>query len=373
MAARGLNNPFTRLMLVYTLWTLGGALAGSLFEVYFYNTGMTIEEIYLADAFWFVAALAMVPLFRGFRARSFMLAGIVMATVSVSVLYLFSGGWTAVAFRLLLGMTHLLFWAPFNIMFYEFRKENHAMLGAVYYSVGPVVSLITPAFAGILAAALGFQALYLLAMASFAITFAAAALFVEDRKYEYDFDSSLKSIIGLRSLIFMEGFGAAVIVSVSLPVMLLLYVSKPEEFGIFTSLVTAFAVVAAFITAKLSDKVKKRRSFLLPVVACFALAAVFAGVSPDVSIFFVGFGLVNFFSRIFFPLPFALAVDNTKSLTETMVGREYMLNMGRLAGTLMGFLIMSIFDIRTALVIQGLILLLYIPLFERKKKKLGSH
>jgi MFS family permease len=373
MNANSIDNPFTRLMLVYTLWTLGGALAGSLFEVYFYNSGMSIAEIYLADAFWFVAALVMVPLFRGFRARDFMLAGICLATMSVSVLYLFQGAWTAAAFRLLLGMTHLLFWAPFNIMFYEFRKDNHATMGAIYYSVGPVISLITPAFAGILAATLGFQTLYLLAIASFAITFAAAALFVENRKYEYGFDASLKSILGLRSLIFMEGFGAAVITSVSLPTMLLLYLSKPEEFGIFTSLVTAFALVASILAARLSDKEKKRRSFLLPVAACFGIAAIFAGISPSVSFFFIGFGLVNFFSRIFFPLQLALAVDNSLSLTETMVGREYMLNLGRLAGTLLGFFIIAFSDIRMALIIQGAILLIYVPLFERKKKKLQSH
>lgn len=369
----GTKNPFVRLMLVYALWTLGGALAGSLFEVYFFSIGMGIPEIYLANAFWFVPALAMIPLFRGFRARDFMLAGIFLAALSVSTLYLFQGPWTAVVFRLLLGMTHLTFWAPFNVLFYEFRKDNHATLGAIYYSVGPVISLITPAFAGILAASVGFPALYLLAIAAFAATFAAAALFVDNRKYEYGLDSSLRSILGLRSLIFMEGFGAAVITSVSLPVMLLLYVSKPEEFGIFMSLVTVFAVVATLVTARLSDKVKKRRSFLLPTVACFGIAATVAGLSPGISLFFVAFGLVNFFSRIFFPLPLALAVDNSKSLTGTMIGREYMLNLGRLSGTLFGFLIMSFSDIRLALVIQGAVLLLYLPLFEKKKEKLARH
>ncbi|MCI0504097.1 MFS transporter [Candidatus Micrarchaeota archaeon] len=373
MANTGNGNPFIRLIIVYSLWTIGGALAGSLFEVYFYSIGMPLQEIYLADAFWFVAALLMVPVFRRFRARDFMLAGICMAAVSVSLLYTFQGEWTAAAFRLLLGTTHVLFWAPFNILFYEFRKDNHATLGAIYYSVGPVISLVTPAFAGILAATLGFQTLYLLAIASFAMAFAAAALLVGNREYRYDFDSAMKSITGLRSLIFMEGFGAAVIVSVSLPTMLLLYVSRPEEFGIFTSLVTIFAVVATLITAKLSDRLKKRRSFLLPVAACFGVSAIFAGFAPTLSLFFVGFGLVNFFSRIFFPLPLALAVDNSKSLANTMVGREYMLNLGRLSGTLFGFLIIAYSDIRTALIIQGAILLIYVPLFERKKKKLQSN
>jgi hypothetical protein len=367
------QKPFANLMLVYALWTLGGALAGSLFEVYFLGTGMTITEIYLADAFWFVAALVMVPLLARMRARDFMLAGVAMAMLSTSVLIAFQGAWTAAAFRLLLGTTHLLFWAPLNIMFYEFRKGNNALLGAIYYSVGPVLSLFTPALAGVLAVSFGFPALFIAAFVVFALTFAATLAFIPNREYSYDFISGLKSIHGLRSLVFIEGFTAMVIVGVSLPVMLLLFIDTPAEFGYFTSLVTVFSLAAAVVTARLSDKVKKRRSFLLPVAAGFAIASILAGLSPTVAIFFITFGLVGFFSRIFFPLPFALAVDNTKSLTDTMLGREYMLNLGRLAGTLLGFFIVAFADIRMAIVVQGVLMLLYVPIFERKKARLESH
>ncbi|MFH0884430.1 MAG: MFS transporter [Candidatus Micrarchaeota archaeon] len=367
------DNPFLRLMLVYALWSLSWMLGASLFEVYFYNMGMSIPQIYLAEGFWFVAGLAMIPLFRGFNSRVFMLGGVAIAFCSVTVLFLFPAPWAAFVFRLLVGMTHLLFWVPFNIMFYEFRKENHATLGAIYYSVGPLLSLVVPAVAGLLATAISFQALYLVSMAFFVLTFIAAAFLIESKEYRYDFILCIKSIRGLKSMVFLEGFSAAIIVGVSLPVMLLTYVERPLEFGIITSLVTIFAVLAMMFTARLSDQVQRRGSFLLPVVACFSIATILTSQAPDLVLFFAGFGLVSFFSRIFFPLPLALAVDNSKSLTDTMVGREFMLNLGRLAGVLVGYAALAYADIRLALLLQGAALLLFIPIFNSRKGKLAKH
>ncbi len=360
-------------MTVYALWLVSTSLGASLFEVYFFNLGLSIPGIYLADSLWFIGSLIVIPLFRGFRARSFMLGGIAVAFLSTALLLFDPSPWVAIPFRLLIGVTNLFFWAPFNTLFYEHRKGDNASLGAVYYALGPVLSIFTPAIAGFFASALGFPALYILAMLSFAATFAAAFLFVEDKRYSYSFRSCMESISGLRTLIFMEGFAGMVMTSITLNVMLLLFVSKPEGFGLFTSLVTVFAVVASLLTAKLSDKVKRRREFILPLVALFSLSAVIASQSADILWFFLGFGLVNFFSRIFYPLPLALVVDNSKSLVESMVGREVFLNLGRLCGGILGYYLLLNSDIRTVLLVQGLVLLLYVPVFENRKKKLKSH
>ncbi len=364
---------FKGLILVYALWLTSTSLGASLFEVYFYNLGLSIPGIYLADSLWFLGSLLVIPLFRGFRARDFMLAGIAISFVSVGILLLDPSPSAAIPFRLLIGVTNLFFWAPFNILYYEFRKGDNAALGAVYYAIGPVLSLFTPAIAGFLAASIGFPILFALAMLSFALTFAATFLLIENKGYGYSFISCIRSISGLRSLIFMEGFAGMAITSITLNVMLLLFENHPAGFGLFTSLVTVFAVAASLVTARLSDRLKRRREFLLPLVALFSLASVFASQSHDVLSFFVGFGLVSFFSRIFYPLPLALVVDNSKSLVESMVGREIFLNLGRLCGGILGWLVLLRADISTVLLLQGLFLFAYVPIFENRKRKLSSH
>ncbi len=364
---------FQKLLIVYSLWLASTSLGAALFEVYFYNLGLSLPGIYLADCLWFLGAILAIPLFKGFKSRNFMLVGIAISLLSIALLILVPSPAIAIAFRFLIGLPNLFFWAPFNTIYYEHRKGDNASLGALYYAISPILSIFTPAIAGFLASSVGFNALYAVALASFALTFAATFLFIENKSYGYSFLSCIKSISGLRTLIFMEGFAGMVITSITLNVMLLLFVDKPAGFGLFTSLVTVFAVAASLLTARLSDKAKRRREFILPVVALFALAAVFASQSHDLLSFFAGFGLVMFFSRVFYPLPLALVVDNSKSLVESMVGRELFLGLGRLCGGLIGYFILLRTDIATVLLVQGLLLLLYIPVFENRKAKLSSH
>jgi hypothetical protein len=363
---------FTRLMAVYVLWLASMSLAASLFEVYFFNLGLPVPNIYLADTLLFFGSLLIIPLIRSFRARDMMMAGIATALVASAILFLDPQPSAAYLFRLIVGFTNLLFWGPFNILFYEYRKGNNAALGALYYAATPALSLFTPAIAGYLATVAGFPVLYALSTVSFAATLVAAYFLVENKEFSYTVSSCIRALSGLRTLIFMEGFAAAIITSITLTVMLLLFAAKPITFGLFTSLVTVFAIVASVIAAQLSDKLKSRRAFILPVVGLFSVSVILASRSWDFLSFFIGFGLVNFFSRIFFPLPFALVVDNSKSLVESMVGRELYLNLGRLCGGLLGYLLLISTDIQTVLLLQGVMLLAYIPVFENRKRKLSS-
>lgn len=343
---------------------------GTLFEVYFFNMGLSLPEIYLADIFWFVAGLILLPLFKGFRTKPFMLAGCALALLSVLALLLYPEPGSAYIYRFILGTTHFFFWLPFNTIYYEYRKENNASLSAIYYSVSPVLALILPALAGIIAGNLGYAELYQLAIATYALAFILALFWLKDRKYEYDFRTSMESVSGLKSIIFLEGFSVMVIVSLTLPIMILLFIDEPIEVGWFLSLATVFSIAASFLVSDVSDKLHKRRVFLLLSALGFGLSVAATVFAPDLTFFFIAFGMVNFFARIFSPISFALAVDNSKSLADTMVAREFMLNLGRLAGGLAGFVIFMTFGIGAVLLFQGLAFLAYLPIFEIKKRKL---
>lgn len=365
--------PFQKLVAVFVLWIAAWAPTSSLLYVYFSEGLMPLPAIFFVSAFMYVGALLTIPLFRGFAVRDFMAAGMVLSTLSILALMLLPLPLAAYAHLFLSGMTCFVFWVPFNTLYYEFSKGNNAQLGVFYYSVNPVLSLVMPALAGLFVQSFGFPALYALSAAVFIFGTAIVFLLVENRRYEYSVIGSLRAISGLKSIIFMEGFAPTTIVWVTLGVMLLRYASTPLEFGIFTSLATVFSVVAAVVAARFSDKAKRRREFLLPLVACFALSAMLTSQLQGAAMFILGYGLVNFFSRIFFPLPLALCVDNSKDLASTMVGREFMLNLGRLSGVLLGWFIVVSFSIETALLAEGLLLLLYIPIFENRKKKLARH
>lgn len=354
------------------LWLCGFTLAGGLFESYFFSLGMQISDIYFANLFWFASSLLLIPLFKKFKSRAFLLSGIAISLFSVMILFFFADPSASFIYRFVLGATHLFFWVPFNILFFEYNKNKDgiALHGALYYSLGPAVSLAMPAIAGAVASMFGFPLLFLLGAIFYCAAFILGFIHFEDREYEYGGMGCLKSIDGLGGLIFLEGLGVNIIVSLTLPVMLLLFIEKPAEFGFFLSLVTIFSIAAAFITAKMSDGKGQRRLFLLPSVAAVALSAVFASFAGNLLLFFIAFGLVRFFQTVFGPLAFALSIDNSRSLARTMAARELMLNSGRIVGGAIGYILILLFDIQAALIIQGALLLAYIPLFEIQKRKL---
>src|SRR5512135_2231935 len=96
---------FSKLMVVYVLWLLSWSLAASLFEVYFFNLGLSLPNIYFADTLWFFGSLLAIPLFRGFRSRNLLLLGIALALAATSVLYFQPTTAAAFAFRLIIGLT----------------------------------------------------------------------------------------------------------------------------------------------------------------------------------------------------------------------------------------------------------------------------
>jgi predicted MFS family arabinose efflux permease len=363
---------FRELLIIFAVWTAGMFFAGSLFEVYFFNLGMSLPEIYLADAFWFISGLLILPLLKGFRTKQFLLAGIALALLSIVVLFAYPDPNAAYIYRLVLGMTHVFFWLPFNTVYYEFRKQNNASLSAVYYSVSPILALILPAVSGTIAGNFGYPELFIIAILTYVLSFILSMAWVKERVYNFDISSSLKAISGLRTIMFLEGFSVMVITSLTLPIMILYFLEKPEEVGWFLSLATIFSIVASFLVSEVSDRMHNRRIFLISSAFGFGISVAAAAFSQDIMMFFIAFGMINFFARIFSPISLALAVDNSKNLADTMAGREYMLNMGRLAGAIIGYMLFVEYGIETALLFQGLAFLLYLPIFELKRKKLKN-
>ncbi len=373
MVSFDLRHPFSKLLLVYMLWIAWSLLSGGLFEVYLAGQGITLQQIFYTNIGWFLPPLLILPFIRRLSVRSSVLLGIIIAFLATFLFLVSPPEYSGYIYRLILGFTTVFFWVPFNIAYYEFRHDNHAQMGALYYSVTPMLSLFLPLISGYIASVFGFPVLFVLSMCSALVTFIAAFVLLEEREYQFDLITSLKQISGLRTLIFAEGFTGSLIIGTTMSILLLNYASQPFEFGILSSLSMLFSIAASMLTAKLSDKKMERRSFLLPMVVGFAISTVVAGLTHDVVVFFIAMGLVNFFSRIFFPLPLALVVDNSKSIISSMVGREFMLNLGRIAGVMVGVVIVQFADLNMVMIVEGAAMLLYIPIFENRKNKLLYH
>ncbi|MBI5046520.1 MFS transporter [Candidatus Micrarchaeota archaeon] len=365
-----LNN-FSKLLLVYTLWLVLWIFAGSLFEVYFFGIGLTIHDIIATSIFWFLGAVLITPFVKKVDTKKFMLTGILIAAAAIGVLYFYPIREAAYLFRFLVGITNIVFWVPFNSLFYDFRNKNNAQMSAIYYSIGPCLSIILPAASGYVAANMGYQQMYAISLGIAAITFVVAWKFLENKITEYNIVESLNSIAGLRTLIFLEGFAANLIVSALLETLLLSYISKPLEFGTFIGAVTICSVVASYITARKSDGEQHRRKYLILSSIAFGISVIITSFVPDITGFFIGFALINFFRTIYFPLPLALTVDNTTGIEKSMFGREFILNIGRIGGAVFAYVALFFVDLKIVMAFMGVVLVVAYPIaFEFKKKKL---
>lgn len=364
------GNAFLRLMAVYALYSAAGLLMSGLFEAYAFGLGLGMAEIVLTSVYLFGMPLVFLFLMRGFEARQSIITGLALTALAGLLFAFFQHPAVPFIGRLLIGGAIFFFWMPFNVLYYEHAKSNRAFMSSVYYAITPVLSLVLPALAGWLAATFGYPALFLISVVLVLATLALAAFFVEPKRYSYDAMTSLRSVRGLRTLFFLEGFSVMSVVQVTLSAMILFFFTDPQNFGGTLSAVTVFSLAASFVTAWLSDRYGNRRTFLLPAVLGFLLAALFTNFANTVALFFLGFGAVSFFRGILLPLPLALAVDNSKNMVETMIGREIMLDTGRTLAAVAGFALIVLFDIRAMLLLQTLAAALYIPVFELKKRKL---
>ncbi|MDO8554621.1 MAG: MFS transporter [Candidatus Micrarchaeota archaeon] len=374
LSFKSLSSQFAKLNIMYVFWLAANILGGSLFEVYLFGLGMSITEIISTGLVWFMGSLLLAPLFRKVPAKKFMLIGIALGFLSILVLYAMPTANAGYLFRFLLGLTHFFFWVPFNALFYEFKKENNALMGAMYYSVGSSLNIILPGISGLIAAIMGYGNLFILAMIAYAATFLIATKYIQnDKVFYYNLADCLKSLSGLKTLIFLEGFAPAVIVTILLDLMILKYLDQPAEFGAFISLATIFAIIASLITAKISDLHKRRREFIILSSIAFGLASIFTSFSKEIGTFLLGFAMINFFKTVFFPLPMALVVDNSKNIFHSMLGREWLLNLGRICGIASVFLLTLKYGTSEALLFCGTILAIVYPIiFELKKSKLDK-
>ena len=366
------KNPFNRLVLVYALWVASSILSGGLFEIYLSGNGIPQKDIFFTNILWYLPPLLLLPFIKGFKVRQSVMIGVAFILFATILLLFVPTTFSGYLYRFVLGFTIFFFWLPFNTLYYEFSKGNHAQLSALYYAMSPALTLILPLLSGYVASLFGFSALFILAIIVILFTLLAAHRLLEDKAYGFDLAASLKSINGLKSILFLEGFTASLIIGSTIPIILLDFAASPFEFGLMTSLATVFSLIAMAVTAKMSDDCRQRRKFLLPVTAGFAIATIFASTVKDAVVFIFAMGMVRFFSSIFFPLPLALVMDNSKSTVDSMAGREFMLNIGRVCGVAAGIIAIFMIDMRAVLLIEGLALLLYIPVFENRKKKLSS-
>lgn len=358
------------LLAVYVLWIAFSTFSASLVYLYFRDAGVPETDLVASFFFSFLACILLILLFsnRGKTDfRSFMMAGISLIAVSYLLLaFITPTSGLLFLYSAVIGLNFFLFWVPFNIMYFEMSHAKAALFGTFYFSLTSIAMMFMPLLSGFIAETSGFGPLFIIASIVYFFLLIPVYL-LGKREYSYEFRDSIKDTKGFRTLIFIEGiYGGGMLAALS--VIPLFYFDKPMEMGFYLSITTVFSVIASFIVSSLSDRSRKRVFYIRIFGAGLALTSMASALATTVGSWYTAVSARNFFSTLFMPFTTAIIADTRKDLADVMVGRELILNIGRILGVAAVFVCTVFFDIYLSLAFLGFVVLLYPVVIEFKRK-----
>lgn len=361
------------LLTVYILWIALSAFSASLVYLYFKDAGVSESEL-VASFFFSVISTVLVILLLSkskIEFRKLMAGGSTMLALAyVSLAYVTPTRELLFLYSAVVGLNFFLFWAPFNIMYFEFGRTKAALFGTFYFSLTSVAMMVLPLLSGFIAQNIGFGFLFLLSAIMYLLLTVPVYL-LHERSYKYTVRESIKDTKGFKTLLFIEGvYGGGMMAALS--VIPLFYFEKPMEMAFYLSITTIFSVIASFIVSNISDKSKRRIFYIRIFGAGLALTTMASSLATTVGTWYTAVSSRNFFSTLFQPFTTAIITDTKKDLANVMIGRELILNVGRIFGVASVFVCTVAFsNIYISLAFLGLIILLYPFVIELKRKHLS--
>jgi MFS family permease len=225
---------------------------------------------------------------------------------------------------------------------------------------------VLPLISGAIAENFGFGTVFII-NTILNLGIAATTLMIEKREQTYDLADCLRELKGFKTLILLEGiYGGGVNAAVS--VIALFYFARPFELGTYLSITTIFSVIASMLVSRTSDRIRKRKKYIKVSSTVLGLITTIATFANTATAWYIVISIRNFFATLFLPFTTAIVMDNKRHVVKTMVGREMILNIGRIFGVMIVlFCILVLSNIYISLAFLGMLLLFYQAIIESKK------
>lgn len=362
------DSKLVKLLAVYALFNVAIVLVSTFDIFYFKSNGFTEADLVGGWFFWAIAPLIVIFILnnRSVDSRLLMFLGIITRAISALSLALLEPSSLLFAFYLFtIGLGSFLFWVPFNVMYFSTSKGHEAKMGSIYFSMASAFGLIIPLLSGFIISDFGFKELFMIdSLLYMAMAF---SLFIfEKSKHVHNLKDCLNELKGFKTLIFIEGIYGGGLTAI-LMVVPLLYFSKPVELAVFLSATTIFSIIASLVASHLSDKNRKRKKYVSSFGTGLAVATFLGTFASTASLWYLAVSARNFFATLFWPFTTTILVDNKRHMVKSMVGREWLLNVGRFLGLVIVFVCTLYANILLSMAFLGLVIALYPLIIELKK------
>lgn len=357
---------FSRLYPIQVAYLFAVAFTNAMLLLWFQKEGASYSGIILFYIIIYATAVASIAAFRSIRPRLFFILGII-CNMAIFAIYAFGFKKEYLPFiALLYGPLFVLFWINYNILFFgNIDPDKKAFSSAVYAFAFSLLSTVTPIMAGFTASKAGMQAVFIIGIAFMAIALLLSARIGEKRSY-YNLRISLKCIKGVKTIIFIEGFWEH-ITFVAIPLLSLFFIQNELGLGAYLSYLGLTGAVASLVIARISDRIKKRRAFIRILAVSLAIATMLLIFGSNIYLWIIFTGIIYLIAPALKPFQTTVSLDNVKcGMRELMIGREFMLNLGRLCGICL-FLMSMAFGMKYGSIFLAAIAMMAYPVVMKMK------
>ncbi|MCI5108247.1 MAG: hypothetical protein MRY49_00170 [Candidatus Pacebacteria bacterium] len=258
---------------------------------------------------------------------------------------------------LLSGVASVIFYGPYNVSHFELTPRNKTGSGAaLFFNLLTGVGIIAPIAAGTVAS----FSIFILLLISFILAFIAVSFMFFQEKIDINFSvkESFKEISKVKWIIYLRGIHEALGTFITLVTITLIY--EFFDLGVYGTVLAVLGILISFAVGKYSDRLSTKKHLLAPL-------AIINGVLTLLFIFdvfrvnIILWGLLNLvwgkIDGLFDQTALAFVMDETKDRLKTTFGREIVLNIGRLTGTLvvvLGFAIPNFIDYSIAILASSM-------------------
>lgn len=332
-----ITKEFKKLLIFYFSFLILLNFSNAVIPAHFLIQGITFKDMAIGQVLNFMPVILLLFFTKQLTTKKSWLISIVVYLLFILFQIQINSKEQFFFARFLSGAILFYFFLPYNVAhFKETLKENIGHSSAIMFSLGPIISIIAPISAGLLTL-IHINTVWIV---TFIIGFLVLFLATKQNNFKIDVNihESLKQIKFTKWLILTEGIWEAMLFSV-IPIFTLLFINTYLGYAGFVSYLAVIGAVANLIFGKLSDKIKKRAVFLYPVTIILGITTLlFTTTINNYSTWIILVSIINLIIPIFWNLSTAIIIDSVSDTTKAMPGRELMLAVGRISGSILVFL-----------------------------------
>lgn len=334
--------------------------------LHFYKQHISLADFLLADAIACAANVLFITCRRHYNFQRDMRWGFSLLIVALFILaFIPFSRPIYFLYALIQGLGAIIFYVPYNILFFSTRDNTKNYETMVrYWGIIVGVNVFGPLIGSFIFGQFGFRLFLIVAMVVSLISLSLTR-FIPKTILNYSVSEAWNHVRPLRLIIFLDGTQTKIPVAIGL--FALLYISTTQGYGTYLSVIALVALVGGLFLARKSDRSTKRLRYLVPAslaAGAVALSFVFAKT------FFVFMALMLLLKAaavLVDPMRGAILTDKLPESPLNWISRELYLNAGR-AVMLGGAGILLYFNLPTVAFVGMGLLYITFPLVVYWKK-----